>query len=154
MKRQEISHFSKFTQNNLGSVLILQFIYSFVFPLSAYSSYSGAIVVKVKVQQYTSNKLTLLIKRNLDIKHHMVFKAPMCNWYLSIFCKFKRNYELLHPFCQIASLEGSPHVLINLQCFHDGGLGQHNFVLVLALKIQQLSFWIVSFTHQENSGSP
>jgi len=50
MERLEISHFSKFTQNNLGSVLILQFIYSFAFPLSAYSSYSGAIVVKVKAQ--------------------------------------------------------------------------------------------------------
>ena len=51
MERLEISHFSKFTQNSLGSVLILQFIYSFAFPLSAYSSFSGAIVVKVKVQQ-------------------------------------------------------------------------------------------------------
>ena len=52
MERLEISHFSKFTQNNLGSVLILQCIYSFAFLLSAYSSFSGAIVVKVKVQQH------------------------------------------------------------------------------------------------------
>ena len=73
MERLEISHFSKFTQNYLGSVLILQFIYSFAFPLSAYSSFSGVIVMKVIVQhQFGKGFLTKRSEIDKFIKHFSV----------------------------------------------------------------------------------